>query len=74
MILAFDNSATSQVARAIAKVPARTASSSSVCAGDTITKNRWTIDFGVRYDRQWGKALPSDIASNAGPSERRARA
>jgi hypothetical protein len=28
-------------------------------AGDTLPLNRVTIDFGVRYDRQWGSALPS---------------
>jgi hypothetical protein len=33
--------------------------------GDTISKNRMTIDLGVRYDRQWGKALPSTTQSNA---------
>jgi len=34
-------------------------------AGDTISKNRLTIDLGVRYDRQTGQALASDTASNA---------
>jgi hypothetical protein len=33
--------------------------------GDTISHNRATIDLGVRYDRQWGKALPSTTESNA---------
>lgn len=33
--------------------------------GDTITKDRLTIDLGVRYDRQWGRALPSDTQSNS---------
>jgi hypothetical protein len=32
--------------------------------GDTISRNRMTIDLGVRYDRQWGKALPSDALPN----------
>jgi hypothetical protein len=32
--------------------------------GDTISMNRTTIDVGVRYDRQWGSALPSTTASN----------
>lgn len=32
--------------------------------GDTITMNRVTLDLGVRYDRQGGKALPSKTASN----------
>jgi carboxypeptidase family protein/TonB-dependent receptor-like protein len=34
--------------------------------GDTIARNQLTIDVGVRYDRQWGKALPSTTAANAG--------
>jgi hypothetical protein len=34
-------------------------------AGDTISKNRLTIDLGVRYDRQSGQALASDTAANA---------
>jgi Carboxypeptidase regulatory-like domain/TonB-dependent Receptor Plug Domain len=32
--------------------------------GDTIAKGRATINVGLRYDRQWGEALPSDIAAN----------
>src|SRR5438093_10110123 len=35
-----------------------------VYAGDTITKGRATIDVGVRYDRQGGRALPSATAAN----------
>jgi hypothetical protein len=34
--------------------------------GDTIAMDRLTIDLGIRYDRQGGKALPSDTASNTG--------
>jgi len=33
-------------------------------AGDTISRDRWTIDFGARYDRQNGKALPSQTEAN----------
>lgn len=33
--------------------------------GDTIARNRMTLDLGVRYDRQWGKALPSATKANA---------
>src|SRR5204863_1014032 len=33
--------------------------------GDTMTKNRATIDVGVRFDRQDGEALPSDTLANA---------
>ena len=32
--------------------------------GDTMAKGRATISVGLRYDRQWGKALPADIAAN----------
>jgi hypothetical protein len=32
--------------------------------GDSIPLNRMTIDFGVRYDRQWGAALPSVTQGN----------
>jgi hypothetical protein len=32
--------------------------------GDTISKGAMTIDVGLRYDRQWGKALPSTTLSN----------
>ncbi len=32
--------------------------------GDTISKGRMTVDVGVRYDRQWGSALPSATQSN----------
>jgi hypothetical protein len=38
----------------------------SLYVGDTISLNRATIDLGVRYDRQGGKALPSETLSNAG--------
>ena len=31
---------------------------------DTITRTRMTIEAGVRYDRQWGKALPSQTKAN----------
>jgi hypothetical protein len=34
-------------------------------AGDTMTAGRFTVDVGVRYDRQWGRALPSQTRSNA---------
>ena len=35
-----------------------------VHAGDTMSKGRATINLGLRYDRQWGEALPSTIAGN----------
>ena len=33
--------------------------------GDTITKNRVTVDLGLRFDRQNGEALPSETLANA---------
>jgi len=33
--------------------------------GDTISRDKLTVDLGVRYDRQWGRALPSTTAANA---------
>jgi hypothetical protein len=33
--------------------------------GDSIAKGQMTIDVGVRYDRQWGTALPSQTLANA---------
>jgi hypothetical protein len=32
--------------------------------GDTIQHGPLTVDLGVRFDRQWGKALPSEIAAS----------
>ena len=32
--------------------------------GDTIARGRTTINLGLRYDRQWGRALPSTIEGN----------
>jgi hypothetical protein len=32
--------------------------------GDSFTKDRLVVNLGVRYDRQWGKALPSNIEGN----------
>jgi hypothetical protein len=32
--------------------------------GDTIQQNRTTIDLGVRFDRQWGRGLPSTTLAN----------
>jgi hypothetical protein len=33
--------------------------------GDSLTHKRVTVDLGVRYDRQWGQALPSNTRANA---------
>src|SRR5512142_1006821 len=37
----------------------------SAYAADTLTRNRLTVDVGVRYDRQWGSALSSSAIANA---------
>lgn len=36
----------------------------SAYVGDTFSRGRMTLDLGVRYDRQWGSALPSETQSN----------
>lgn len=36
----------------------------SAYIGDTFSRDRLTLDVGVRYDRQWGEALPSETESN----------
>jgi Carboxypeptidase regulatory-like domain/TonB-dependent Receptor Plug Domain len=36
----------------------------SFYGGDTIQRGALTVDVGVRFDRQWGKALASEIAAN----------
>jgi hypothetical protein len=36
----------------------------SLYVGDTFSRERLTLDLGVRYDRQWGAALPSATRSN----------
>jgi hypothetical protein len=36
----------------------------SVYVGDTMSKNRATIDVGLRFDRQGGLSLPSDTRAN----------
>src|SRR5262245_4077463 len=33
-------------------------------AGDTITRGRLSIEAGIRFDRQWGRALPSTTKAN----------
>jgi hypothetical protein len=34
--------------------------------GDTLSRDRWTLDVGVRFDRQNGEALPSETLASAG--------
>ena len=39
--------------------------------GDTIARNRMTLDLGLRYDQQWGKALAGPDRGQRRLSERR---
>jgi hypothetical protein len=65
MILAEENSATDHRARVY-----RTGNGTNRAeyldfyVGDTLAAGRATIDVGVRYDRQWGKAVASSTVSN----------
>lgn len=36
----------------------------SFYVGDTFSRDRLTLDLGLRYDRQWGAALPSETEGN----------
>jgi hypothetical protein len=66
MVVALDNSLVDERARiyregnATNRVQYYTA-----YAGDTMSRDRLTVDAGVRYDRQWGSALPSSAVANA---------
>jgi len=65
-IVAYENSATNFRAR-VYREGAGTNRSLYLdfYLGDTISLNRFTFDFGLRYDRQWGYALASGTESNA---------
>jgi hypothetical protein len=69
MILAMQNN-TNPAGGSIARIYREGAGSNRTeyldfYAGDTISKGRLTLDFGLRYDRQWGEALPSATKPNA---------
>src|SRR5262245_46906310 len=65
MILALENSPTDFQARVYREgAGANRASYLDFYAGDTMTRGRMTITAGIRYDRQWGKSLPSKTQSN----------
>src|SRR5437867_290918 len=70
MILALENSPTDFQARVYREgAGANRASYLDFYAGDTMTRGRMTITAGIRYDHQWGKALPSSTrANNAFPN------
>jgi hypothetical protein len=66
MIRALENSATDFRARVYREgAGTNRIEQLGLYVGDTISKGRLTLDLGFRYDRQSGKALPSDTQSNA---------
>ena len=66
MVLAMDNSATDQRARLYREGAGTNRNEYfSLYLGDTISRGPITLDLGVRYDRQWGSALPSNTTPNA---------
>jgi hypothetical protein len=65
MILAIENSPTDFRAQVFRQgFGGNRANYLDFYVGDTISHNMLTIDLGVRYDRQWGKALPSQTSAN----------
>jgi hypothetical protein len=66
MIRALNNSATDNVARIYREgLGTNRVEFFSTYLGDTISRGRMTLDVGMRYDRQWGSALPSETKANA---------
>jgi hypothetical protein len=64
-ILALENSATDLRAQVFREGLGRDrASYLDFYVGDTFSLSRITVDVGVRYDRQWGEALPSQTQAN----------
>ena len=65
MIQANDESETDQFARVYREGLGRNRNEYlSFYAGDTFSRGRFTLDAGVRFDRQTGSALPSSTQSN----------
>ena len=66
MIRALNNSATNNVARVYREgLGTNRLEFVSSYLGDTISRGRLTVEAGLRYDRQWGSALPSETKANA---------
>jgi len=66
MILARANTATDYRARLYREGSGNNrAEYFNLYVGDTFSRDRLTLDLGLRYDRQWGKALPSQTQANA---------
>jgi carboxypeptidase family protein/TonB-dependent receptor-like protein len=65
MILAIENSPTDLRAQVFRQgLGGNRANYLDFYLGDTMSHGRATIDVGVRFDRQWGKALPSTTLAN----------
>jgi hypothetical protein len=65
-IVAYENSLTNFRARVYREgAGTNRAEYANFYLGDTIAINRLTVDLGVRYDRQFGSALPSRTQSNS---------
>lgn len=66
MVVAYENSLTNFRARVYREGRGgNRAEYTNLYFGDTIAMDRLTLDLGVRYDRQGGRALPSETLSNA---------
>ena len=66
MILALENSPTDKRAQVFRQgFGGNRATYLDFYIGDTISRNRLTVDLGIRYDQQAGKALPATTLSNA---------
>jgi Carboxypeptidase regulatory-like domain/TonB-dependent Receptor Plug Domain len=64
-ILALENSATDLRAQVFRQgLGGDRANYLDFYVGDTFSRDRLTIDVGVRYDRQWGKSLPAETRPN----------
>ena len=65
MILAVENSPTDLRAQVFRQgLGGNRANYLDLYVGDTLSHNRVTVDVGVRFDRQWGEALPSTTLPN----------
>jgi hypothetical protein len=64
-LVAYDNSATDQRARVNREgLGINQTHYTSAYLGDTFTKDRLTLNLGLRYDRQGGAAAPSSVQGN----------
>jgi len=67
MVVAYDNSVVDKRARLYREGAGTNRNEYfSLYLGDTVSRGPVTMDLGVRYDRQWGSALPSSTQANVG--------